>query len=139
MNHTRPHGAEGGEVSSTQTGRIYGGHTPGPWDYDGGPSGEIIAPTKHKNAHGHTCAQLVAVATMRCDLNDGDDGHPERSEEEVQANAALIAAAPELLEVLERVEDYLSGRGQFYTPDVVALARAAITKAHGSSTEGAAQ
>lgn len=68
-------------------------HTPEPWDYDGGPSCEITAPTTHVNAHGHGCAQLVAVATLDADLNDGEDGIPQRPEEEAVANAEFIVRA----------------------------------------------
>ena len=112
-------------------------HTPGPWDYDGGECCEIIAPTTHVNPHGHGCAQLVAVATTRADLNDGEDGHPERSEDEAHANARLIAAAPELLEACEELVKWMddSGMSRVNTAagpseySVVRDARAAIAKA----------
>ena len=64
-------------------------HTPEPWDYDGGSCGEIIAGTPHKPSHGLSTAQLVAVAALEAGLNDSDE-HPDRSEEEMQANAYRI-------------------------------------------------
>ena len=48
-----------------------------------------------------------------------------------KANASLIAAAPELLEALRIVADYLAGRGTQYVPDVEAVIAAAIAKAEG--------
>lgn len=86
-------------------------HTPGPWIHLG--LGDIVsksAPTC--SADGYTDVAAVYVT--------GDDTY--------NANANLIAAAPELLQVLQKIADM----NEYDTSSmgyVVALAKAAITKA----------
>lgn len=66
-------------------------HTPGPWEIIGTDriyNGEIIAPPETR----HGSRNPVAIA---CDFNRYD------RDEERKANAALIAAAPELLEAAD--------------------------------------
>ena len=107
-------------------------HTPGPWDLD--RSGFI------REARGPDgCGILIASA---CDLS--------RSASEGEANARLIAAAPELLAALEalcrefsvvrrdlsRIDNnagHDSSHEREAAKEVLRLARAAIAKARGES------
>jgi hypothetical protein len=83
------------------------GHTPGPWTV--GRDFSIIAGSE----------EIAALYT-----NDGaDDSKPYP----VEANARLIAAAPELLEALK---DAVDGEGDM-TAERIARWRAAIAKAEG--------
>ena len=81
-------------------------HTPGPWAADNG----II-----RRADG--CG--IAIMT---NVQSDDELGPER-----EADARLIAAAPELLEALKRVS------GFSVTPDDINSARDAIAKAEGGA------
>lgn len=65
-------------------------HTPGPWKVD---SGEIYGPSTLLN--GEKYADMIARIPVEC--RDG-----EIITREDEANARLIAAAPELLETLEQ-------------------------------------
>ena len=90
-------------------------HTPGPWDVEPKGSRHFV-----DGADGLTVAYLDRA------------GVRERSE--IEANALLIAAAPELIEALEAVlpdlEHYVATHGP--GPDKrLAIARAAIAKARG--------
>ena len=90
-------------------------HTPGPWDVEPKGSRHFV-----DGADGLTVAYLDRA------------GVRERSE--IEANARLIASAPELLEALEAVlpdlEHYVATHGP--GPDKrLAIARAAIAKARG--------
>ena len=92
-------------------------HTPGPWDVEPKGSRHFV-----DGADGLTVAYLDRA------------GVRERSE--IEANARLIAAAPELLEALEAVlpdlEHYVATHGP--GPDKrLAAARAAIAKAKGGA------
>ena len=96
-------------------------HTPGPWRYEGA---EVWATAPMR--FNLTTAGTPMIATL-CKHEDADGGFP------VEANARLIAAAPELLEALEEMvkagefEDW-DGRC-----DCIADARAAIAKATGGA------
>ncbi len=109
------------------------GHTPGPWMYDMGYTGAMIHqydPNGYKTPIG--CPRYIADVHQ----HTTDDG-PAQSE----ADARLIAAAPELLEVLAEVEaltegahDYATDTGPSCWIDVHGLVveiRAAIAKARG--------
>lgn len=101
-------------MTNTQTTK----HTPGPWTIDE-PGSRLIT------FHGIP----VAKALDNCD-----------TKEEIQANARLIAAAPDMLEELKDAVDYLSRRreelaqaGVDYKHLTTRIARynAAIAKAEG--------
>jgi hypothetical protein len=84
-------------------------HTPGPWLCEA--VGISVA-----------CGQKKIVATFEIELEiEG------ASVFDMQANARLIAAAPELLAALEKIAEY-PGES---LPFVQQLARAAVTKAEG--------
>jgi len=95
-------------------------HTPGPWTIDGSVRTSINAGTKH-----------IALA------NFYNSVEPEFnvSGEEHEANARLIAAAPELLAALDELVDALTAG---YVPQqdgrMLKEARALIAKAEGTPT-----
>ena len=100
-------------------------HTPGPW-------------TIHESAFSSSLVKELHIGTSTrtaaCVYDDCAAGILARSE--VEANARLIAAAPELLEALEAVlpdlEHYVATHGP--GPDKrLAIARAAIAKAKGGA------
>lgn len=98
------------------------GHTPGPWELDG----VEIYPV-----NGHRASDAI------CQLSAG------QSDEAFEANAHLIAAAPELLVAAQKVMqwwadhqyDTCGERGEWNVydaePDFVVAARAALIKARG--------
>lgn len=89
-------------------------HTPGPWDCDGT---EVYAE--------HLCVS-IAYRTRTCDEGNW------MPNEEVEANARLIAAAPELLEAARLANQELIdlGQGSSASPALRAL-WSAIAKAEG--------
>lgn len=87
-------------------------HTPGPWE---------ITPTKHPVADTFG-VEARGVWVAKCHPFNGDG--PGR--EEAKANAHLIAAAPELLEVCEMVLEFASIE---MPPELIDKATAAIAKA----------
>lgn len=93
-------------------------HTPGPWSHCGGSyAGRITA--KYNRLVG-------AIATVH-GVSRG--GRGKLSNPEANANARLIAAAPEMLDALKWVRDNCTG-----LPAVArAIAEKAITKAEGRS------
>jgi hypothetical protein len=108
-------------------------HTPGPWDY-------VTATTSMKHAHpGWTVRTKIGVEPRKNIARVGTTLNIEAG----QANAALIAAAPEMLEALKKVHAVLrcigtdennDTCGVTYTcPNCMAatVSRAAIAKAEG--------
>ena len=100
-------------------------HTPGPWETD------------RNNVH------LTQIATIHQCLNNDwvEVWSPNAlgaSEEEMEANARLIAAAPDLLAALESIAsmyDYEAACGDLASRlyEATCLARAAIAKATGET------
>lgn len=119
-------------ASSTKTGAI--GHTKGPWHRDGHNLAAVIHCTAEKGSPeaNHICGDYETVA--RC---EGDNW---------EANARLIAAAPDLIEALTQCQKALA---MMITPTQIeqtsalqafaiateaeTKARAAIAKAEGRS------
>ncbi|EOI3540822.1 hypothetical protein ACMSY0_004180 [Cronobacter sakazakii] len=92
-------------------------YTPGPWVAS--KTDRSIGPICNDDDQSY--GMILPVAWVEFDLNPGRH----------QANANLIAAAPELLEVLQLILSYHEdGNCQLHKEDV-ALARAAIAKAIG--------
>ncbi len=97
-------------------------HTPGPWEIG-----------DENNQHIEIC---IGDAVANLDRQDRYGLHMCFSREEMRANGHLIAAAPELLEALEKIanrytaEDYPAGCKERFIGDD---ARAAIAKAKGES------
>lgn len=89
-------------------------HTPGPWALDNPASLIVRAPARH--------AASQRIADCRALLPDA----------ELRANAALIAAAPELLAALQALAAVCENEGFPYLGNVLPKARAAIAKATGA-------
>lgn len=82
-------------------------HTPGPWEIN----------QHYVEAVGGPCRARIAI------IDDGAGTNPE-------ANAHLIAAAPEMLAALENLEN---DNGQAMPPSAWAKVQAAIAKAKGEA------
>lgn len=101
-------------------------HTPGPWC--------IIIDDDGNQLSGRP--MVAAAPELDCAIVHWDGfvqpyWRSARGDKEIHANARLIAAAPDLLEVLEEAADPLSG--YLYGP-VLDRARVAIAKAKGTSS-----
>lgn len=88
-------------------------HTPGPWTYDS-REGEISpGPRARRNS----------VGRFHCGRDDaGQDARP------IKADACLIAAAPELLEALEGLQQAIRVHWRGSSPDAVVVAGLAAEK-----------
>lgn len=84
-------------------------HTPGPWKTDGVSVQVEYGKTNYRN---FVCANNEQRETFSA-MIDGKDSETSR------ANARLIAAAPELLEVCKELKEVLS-KGVFYGRDMEA-------------------
>ena len=109
-------------------------HTPGPWTVGsqvGGPNGVFVGEGDNRKA----VAMLTGTFVPRNGyaVDEGDDGWPH----ERAANAALIAAAPALLEALRSCLDLLEANesddewGREFAKPRADAARAAIAAAEG--------
>lgn len=91
-------------------------HTQGPWSYIG--NGDVVAKSDKY------CGGEKDIASVFLTVNDEDE-----------ANARLIAAAPELLEALKEIVSQIDqggAGGKVFSRDAcIAQARAAISKATG--------
>jgi len=97
-------------------------HTKGPWAKCGGFTPKYTAIKDSSNR--------LIVYEMAGETNtESNETYP--PVEEQQANARLIAAAPELLDVVERLEMYLRYDGRPECQFKLEAARAAIAKATG--------
>lgn len=106
-------------------------HTPGPWTDKGGSAGAVWAGEEF-------LASVYPTAQAGWDGNGRFD-----RQDETEANARLIAAAPDLLEALKACEAWIveladSGDAGFWdaskAPEVI-QARAAIRRAQGEGSE----
>ena len=88
-----------------------GGHTPGPWKLG----------RNHVYVYGDDEGAIVSVRDLSIN----------RDEREIEANARLIAAAPELQEALQIVRKSLCW--QVMSADLRALVEAALLKSQGES------
>lgn len=110
-------------------------HTPAPWNviYDAGTFGESIGVEMGSRLYDPSCYESHHLWECNYDSEMPDyeaaDGEVEQYEEAI-ANARLIAAAPDMLEILERTLDALeSGKREV---DIWAI-RSVIAKARGES------
>jgi len=116
-----------------------GSHTPGPWTVEcvcGDDPHDICGPDRP----GEGSPNLLASVAY-----DDDDPLPHLSLAEANANARLIAAAPDLLAALKELGDWVAGGLQAsdeawpdarclqHTEEIAARARAAVDKAEGRS------
>lgn len=101
-------------------------HTPGPWMIDRhADNGELVVRC-------HSDKKIVA----NCQTDFYSSGSRENLMAEIQANARLIAAAPELLEALQNIVGIYNDsdrwtQGDEPEPVEIQAARAAIAKATG--------
>lgn len=93
-------------------------HTPGPWFVSNDEDSPLI--------YSDTNATYVAQVFAR---DDGLLGTARGAA--VDADARIIAAAPELLKALQMIEEVASGRVPLVNNWVASVARAAISKANG--------
>jgi hypothetical protein len=94
-------------------------HTPGPWGWDDVPGSGIQIRGPYKGG-----TRLLFIEIWR--------QFPEREwDAEMEANARLIAAAPDLLESLQEIVAAADGAGWSQLDATLAKARAAIAKATG--------
>jgi len=108
------------------------GHTPGPWHvvyYDAGDCDYYD--------HNGPCPSVQAPDEQDCAIVHWD-GFKQKywssangNQRQIEANARLIAAAPELLDNLQNLAAILDGDSRCYVVQALAFARAAITKAEG--------
>jgi hypothetical protein len=99
-------------------------HSPGPWKLDGGEGqrGELYVWTDRRYPRGICVA--VVQPNARC------EGDADFAEEEIEANARLIAAAPDFLAAAEAILEYADGGSPVHPgADVVADLRAAVRRA----------
>ena len=96
------------------------GHTPGPWEY-------LEDDCSDDERHGviAKCNDLWIATCLR-------SGTEASTEAEAEANARLIAAAPDLLAVLQSLLSYVECDGQVHGP-IVTVARVVIAKATGGA------
>lgn len=109
-------------------------HTPGPWEVTHtGNKDDFRGLRTWINAEGGTVAAVFPCGNPRRAFRDEElSDLPEPSDGPIgQSNARLLAAAPELLAVLERCS-HINGFREFndYLPTI----RAAIAKATGAAT-----
>ena len=109
-------------------------HTPGPWvslEFAGEHPSVGIAVGNDSPADRRDKGKYwIASVPLVCPLGSATPGAPlpGASPDEARANAALIAAAPELLEALKWASERVAGRGSF--EDYMKCQRA-IAKAEG--------
>ncbi len=112
-------------------------HTPGPW------TEHVMTDRSVRNIEGRfetaditigSGETMVAVTEMRRAIGDHSIGYPcAKTVEEMEANARLIAAAPELLASLSAMLTYFGMDEDEWSKPVVDKARAAIAKATGQA------
>jgi hypothetical protein len=96
-------------------------YTPGPWKVKDGWD---------KNGNGKYFPEVVFCETPKLKGVVVNESHNQEAES-IMANAYLIAAAPELLEALERLAGDIEDLGAEYDYSTMSMVRAAIAKAHG--------
>ena len=95
-------------------------HTPGPWNWDDGEDQDL--------------PKLLAPSSKVCDFGNAEQYYPTSGDPPNEADAHLIAAAPELLAALKRLHDcYSVSHSQETRQSCWDQAISAITKAEGES------
>jgi len=105
--------------------------TPGPWDR--------VETTVFRLDETETCNRFAAqIQGGYKERGQGWSKDERTSDEELLANAHLIAAAPELYEALESAKEWLEqcrGAGVFVHPQVIPDCEAALAKARGEASQ----
>ena len=92
-------------------------HTPGPWFTHGKLRRCILTTLDPRHSR-----QVAELSDLPSD---------EMTDSEIEANARLIAAAPELLDALQALVSVCENEGFPYLGNILPMARAAIDKATG--------
>jgi len=106
-------------------------HTPGPWT----TAGLLAGTATIRNPLWEGNSQPIARIHRRLSENRNEDGSHAWLDDEANANARLIAAAPDLLEACEAALSDLSARDAVHyhgDTTVTSRLRSAIAKATGS-------
>lgn len=99
-------------------------HTPGPWHVEVWDYSHASPPRKELNVQNGS--NLLATVAW----DEGKENPYTVQTAEAQANARLIAAAPEPLEALREAKKLMEANGWAgHAPNTIALMRAAIAKA----------
>lgn len=110
-------------------------HTEGPWEYI--PSNEHHGPYVVASIGGDVCDCYAMSNPSALSVRNGGDSRPLHFQHEsADANARLIAAAPDLLEALKDIVDCAEDGTRFHyfvERSAVGAARAAIRKAEGTA------
>jgi len=125
-------------------------HTPGPWHWINSVTDEPFDFSAPWDGHGRPSLRTVAeFGENKVEVRDGKtytswalpkwiaDNDGPFDGQEGEANALLIAAAPELLDALRDVISWVPGASSWHTDapiKAVERARAAIAKAEGNGT-----
>lgn len=103
-------------------------HTPGPWHYQGATGFNTSLDDFEVNSDGDDWGAVAVVTVNQLGVRNITD-------EEAEANAKLIAAAPDLLDALVKMTEELAPK-LGYGPEsngYIQMARHAIAKATGGS------
>lgn len=108
-------------------------HTPGPWAYKKKMINEtdgryLVGPQEGLLQENLLNPETLSTMLFFTSQGGYDYCHPHRRAE---ANASLIAAAPDMLETLEKVERWASGYGTATQSEMRQWVRTAIKKAKG--------
>lgn len=107
-------------------------HTPGPWEYV--PSNEHHGPYVSGPFGGDICDCYMMSNPTALSVRNGGDSRPIHFQhEDADANARLIAAAPDLLEALKACVTMYGDENPDDDWTCIKLARAAIAKATGEA------
>jgi hypothetical protein len=113
----------GGSQAVAQERLVSGSFTPGPWKADG----------YHVRQSGKRGTRMIADVCYTGPHHTPPDEYPKSCRLADEANARLIAAAPEMLEALERIRDYQGRFGEDDPQGVAADLLAKISSANAPS------
>ena len=119
------------DIENTQAGSdcqkrlVSGSFTPGPWKADG----------YHVRQSGKHGTRMIADVCYTGPHHTPPDEYPKSCRLADEANARLIAAAPEMLEALERIRDYQGRFGEDDPQGVAADLLAKISSANAKSPD----
>lgn len=104
-------------------------HTPGPWKIVDGFMGKIEIESSNERDTSDTFLRF----TLARDIGGRVHGEEFDDYSEVEANANLIASAPDLLEALETIKRRMYEPRKFMLQEVEAMVDIAIARAKGES------
>ncbi len=100
-------------------------HTPGPWVL------EILQGYDSFDCPVDSDVEITAADGKH--IHSHDLGYRDDTDEEIKANARLIAAAPDLLDALKALTDRMSLYAGHHDDELTKIGRAAIAKATGEA------